>query len=931
METIKNDDSRCSKSEKSLVNIRSSLSSQKSSMIPEKKATEKITKNSSNFLNEEIPTSKEEIKKNNLVNDVKNDYLKIDSKNIFAVNNNELSKKKLNEKLKENDEIMEENKQYLSTITENFLDKLFPGCNRNIFTISQTISRKLIKSRKINIALIEEKINNYFSKLFKLRCEKKLTLDLENIVNIGYIICYCYSKFNEYKINSLGILLDKTKEVIISKIDVLTDFYDYCYKKDIIPDECKKTEAWEKMKNKYVLPSELIFLMNSFSSINILNIDSNFINTNSSDNDDNYYFFILILLNINLIFNKLSHFEINLINKKLQYKIYMEYYKRLISFYKNLKNDLKVNKIYYQDDIYENKWDFKGEFLLEEYRRNISEEKIKNYKVDDDSIKESFVILYGDEFNFRIIDDPLITTSKIKETNKNESFIYDQKNFEKLEKNEIKNRLMSFSGQNMLLEEYKLTTNINNKIRNKNIKVLLDTESEKIIEIVIFIIIRITLFKKLKNIDLILSDCYYLEIDYLFKKYFDIDPSTNVDFHILDRFIQRTLKLEILNIEVNILDCLTFSKVIYMIDKNKFLKTLQISFFTSDIIYFQSMIYKMYLLIKDEIEMKTNDIKEGEQLILNELLPFFVENLEVLFELFKSRNFEILGLNFDIPEIIEQEERYLTVILKFVLNILFLINNPFLELKKLTLLSPKTKLDSRFSPNIEHILDKIDINTKNKNLNELNLQLKFINIKNIKNLLSSNLIKLSIGDCDVITFKELTKHLTSYKFCKYSVLRILSISIIKSITKYNEEIKLSLIKIFSIKIKTLGELNIYSNIFIKEIEQYKKLIELINYNWIPNCKLIINKECLSYNIYLEKLFYLEQCKLKENLSQPDESDRDQKFELDDTDKNDEIYWYLKYLLNNVYKIGNNFEKKKKAIFNILKYLYLMKEVNFSYK
>ena len=107
---------------------------------------------------------------------------------------------------------------------------------------------------------------------------------------------------------------------------------------------------------------------------------------------------------------------------------------------------------------------------------------------------------------------------------------------------------------------------------------------------------------------------------------------------------------------------------------------------------------------------------------------------------------------------------------------------------------------------------------------------------------------------------------------------------------------------------------------------------MLDCNWISTCRLIINKKCLSYNDnYSEKLFYLVSRKLEESLLEPDELTKREKFKLNDTDKSDEVYWYLRYLFNNVYKIGNNFEKKKTVIFSILKYLYLMKEVTFFYK
>ena len=927
MENINNDGCNF-KSEKNLISIRSSLPPPKFSTFSENLPSHKSSKKIPTTSKKKVPMFQESPKKSYFENEEEGNFLKIDSKNIFVANNSEITKSKLKEILIDNEEKMEGSKKYLSMITENFLEKFFPGCNGDIFLINKAISNKLMKKNIITNDLIEEKINYYYSIRFGIRCNKKLSLDLENIENIGYILCYSYSKFNEYKINSINVLIEKSRKILKSETDALTDFYNYCSNENVFnPLECKKLDVWEKMEkeNKYVLPGEFVFLMNTFKYINILKVDSDFIDF-STLNEDDINLFILTLLNIQFIFYKVIYFKINFMNKKLQYKIYSKYYRKLISFYKNLQNDLKVNKIYYQNNIYEKKWDFETEFLPHQYHQNKFDEKKEIINNEDNSIKESFIVIKDDEIDY---NDSLLNLT----TAKKRLSIFSLNKFEILEKNDIRKSIsyMSFSGERMFKEKLKQAS-LNNNENKIKIKKILDPESERILEIIFFVILHITRFKNIENIDLIINDCYYSEFDYIFKKFCNINPVNNVDFHILDRFMQRTKKLKILNIETNILDYITFNRIISVIDKNDSLNTLQISFFTSDITYFQSIIYKMFLQIKGEIEIKVNDIKDCEKFILNELLSYFTENLEVFFELIKDKNLEVLGLNFDIPEIVEQDNRYLTVILKFILNILFLIDSPFFCLKKLSLFSPKTKLDAKFCPTIEYILNTINIDMNNGILNELDLHLQFINIKNIKNLISSNLIKLNIGDCDIETFKELTKHLSSYKFSQKSSLKVLSISILKSITEYSNEIKFLLVKIFSIKIKTLTELNICTNIFIQSVEKYKKLVKMLDCNWISTCRLIINKKCLSYNDnYSEKLFYLVSRKLEESLLEPDELTKREKFKLNDTDKSDEVYWYLRYLFNNVYKIGNNFEKKKTVIFSILKYLYLMKEVTFFYK
>ena len=151
------------------------------------------------------------------------------------------------------------------------------------------------------------------------------------------------------------------------------------------------------------------------------------------------------------------------------------------------------------------------------------------------------------------------------------------------------------------------------------------------------------------------------------------------------------------NIEFNSLDYLTFYNLLSLIKKNEELVSFQISFFSSLITYTPQYLYKLYTQNLDKKEISSSRMYSPESSLLNELLPYFVENLEALFELIRTKidKFEILSFNFDIPEIIAINQRYLLVILKFILDILFLVDNHKSLIKKLVILSPKTILDSR--------------------------------------------------------------------------------------------------------------------------------------------------------------------------------------------------------------------------------------------
>ena len=70
----------------------------------------------------------------------------------------------------------------------------------------------------------------------------------------------------------------------------------------------------------------------------------------------------------------------------------------------------------------------------------------------------------------------------------------------------------------------------------------------------------------------------------------------------------------------------------------------------------------------------------------------------------------------------------MTAIFKFILNLLFYSSNSYI--KKFRILCPTVLIDCRNSPEINDLIDSIDLNNK-KTLLELSLQMRFYKIKNI--------------------------------------------------------------------------------------------------------------------------------------------------------------------------------------------------------
>jgi hypothetical protein len=456
-------------------------------------------------------------------------------------------------------------------------------------------------------------------------------------------------------------------------------------------------------------------------------------------------------------------------------------------------------------------------------------------------------------------------------------------------------------------------------------------EYKSIIGLILLTIDSLYNFTNMKRLDLIINDCYQSEIYSFLYNYCSVEVSRR--FHIVDILINKVKTLEELNIELNILDHITFSKILSFIDNNSSLSSLKLSFFSSDVTYLRQAIYKLYY---QNINTKATSISQ----ILDYILPYFAENLEVLFQLIKKKDLKTIAVNFDTPDLIEIINPYMNTIFKFLMNLIFLVDNPKSHIEKLVILSPSTKFDSRFLPSIENILEDINFEGNNKALTELSLHLQLFMVKNIKNLITERLIILNIGDCDIYTFKELTKYLTSYKFSKNSFLKKLSISLLDSIIEYTNEIKKIFNKIFSIKIKQLTELNLYTNIYMNK-DTYLDLFDIFRNNWTSKCRLTLNPKTEFDPFYLDeeknKIKFLVSHTLEDKLLSKDELitrnkifyDKEKKV-IKECYKNDDIFWFVWRVLN---KKGKNKPQtnKKDIIFNVLQYLYFTKNIEINHK
>ena len=203
----------------------------------------------------------------------------------------------------------------------------------------------------------------------------------------------------------------------------------------------------------------------------------------------------------------------------------------------------------------------------------------------------------------------------------------------------------------------------------------------------------------------------------------------------------------------------------------------------------------------------------------------------------------------------------------------------------------------------------------------------------MKNLISPNLIILSIGDLDMYTFQILVNYLTSYEFSSKSSLTNLNIKLQNKIIYFDTKIKLLMRQLFDIKIKTLLELKFFSNIMIRSKSNYFYLIKILKNNWIPSYVIALNQKSkiLNKNIIKDVDFLVSKSIENKVFNEYELSlikkDKNEKV----NDSNDEVFWMLKYIFYFRYShYYLNFIDVKNIIFGILKYLYFTSKVKLTH-
>ena len=625
------------------------------------------------------------------------------------------------------------------------------------------------------------------------------------------------------------------------------------------------------------LPLELIILLKKFEKIKILTFQIR--DTDEKSVKENIY----LLLNINLLFSNFNELKIDFNDEELQKKLNKIYEMRGQILYYKFKKDLRIVQ-YLQDYKARtiNCWEPEGDiiFLKEDNNDNDIKYKYTSFgndyilgenpfentdffgnnlkKIIDDndnsyySIPDKIInigyILPKEEGNNNIIkneiideydddisdEDSTLYKSYISNRTSSEYQRYENKSFIAPI---IKNKsLTNLESQQLLIK----SNNYGKKKRKRTTPemiYLFIKENISPFEMIFIYSYFLDKISKIKTLSLYFNDSYSLETEFFLKN----EESKFDGFHFLF-FINKIKELNEVNISFNSLDNRSFENILGIIALNENISILRINFFTPDINFNIASLLKLcsmmklslQSLFKEQIINYINERNEKdlemEYFILNHKLDFFYEkNICCLFNIIKKNinNYEEIVFRFDFPILILSCDKYIIIIIKFIMNLLNLITYTKNRIKTFKIISPKLILNGKITPSLRYLFK--ELNTYNNNntyeynqtLKELTLRCKISGIPNIFNICFNKLTIISIGDLD---FESFNGFLNDYKknLNEMENLISLKIGLNNTIISY-EKIENTIKEFIDTNSKNLKEKILFSFLEIENIEQINDL------------------------------------------------------------------------------------------------------------
>ena len=323
-------------------------------------------------------------------------------------------------------------------------------------------------------------------------------------------------------------------------------------------------------------------------------------------------------------------------------------------------------------------------------------------------------------------------------------------------------------------------------------------------------------------------------------------------------------------IEFNSLDNHTFEKVLNFLNKNQLINNMNISFFPPEECFKSELLLKTLQNSDENFKIKINkygiydfnsniikDVYPSEDIntyILRKLSKYLEKNLTDFFNLLTIKTcITDLSLYFELPQILIKNGLYNNILIKFFINLFIFINNSLNNIKTLLISADNFIIDGRQHPILDEFFEALDFNNTNKEFKLLNLcfNARMYYLKNVHRLLSIDLVYLSIGAFDYVSFNAFVGFFSLSKFRRKSNMINLKISLNNSATDINEVYD-NIIKLFTQFPDQMDEINLSSSLTIS-YQQIEKLVSLINYNKLSKVLMVFNVRSISKDKKLEYL------------------------------------------------------------------------------
>ena len=347
------------------------------------------------------------------------------------------------------------------------------------------------------------------------------------------------------------------------------------------------------------------------------------------------------------------------------------------------------------------------------------------------------------------------------------------------------------------------------------------------------------------------------EIKKMLKTYKIVFP----DFHFMSFLSNSKINIFQITLEFNSLDPKIFKEVINLFFMSNNLRVCRFNFFPEEYYLQPEILYKLLEDIDQNFKNLTSKnfaerinkhnkykLKPNEELddyLLRKLIEYFENNMNNFFQaLILKSSLNELSLLFDIPNLLNKNDYFILIIIKFLLNLFILIEDSKLNLLSLILQGKNLPFDNRRFPFLSNFFDQINIyNNKKIKINSFTFQVYFSNINNIYRIIPYNICELSIGEFDYETFAYFTEFITSREFSLHSNLNKLQINLNSNFLIIDDNVYSLIIKLFTEYPKGLKELAFYTFFNIK-YKQLKHLLLCTNYNTIENIFLSFDRRSL---------------------------------------------------------------------------------------